>query len=102
MSQMPMMGGPPPGMMGPPGMGPMGPPPGPPPEPPEPQMSPADHLRAAIEHAQAALVTEPDDVDSGLLSKAIQILYQLAGNRQKEQQQQLGMSPAVKAMARGR
>lgn len=62
-----------------------------PPEPePEPEMGPLDHLRQAIEHAQAALVDEPDDADSQALSKVIAGLYQILAQRQKEQDSLMG------------
>lgn len=54
------------------------------------EMSAADHLRLAIEHAQAALVGEPDDVDSQSLAKVVQGLYAILAARQKETQQTLG------------
>lgn len=64
---------------------------GPPPEPEAPpEMSPLDHLRQAIEHAQAALVGEPDDADSQALSKVLTGLYAIFANRQKEQESLLG------------
>lgn len=56
----------------------------------EQQMSSVDHLRAAIEHAQAALVGEPDDADSQALAKAVQGLYQILASRQKEQDSLVG------------
>ena len=49
-----------------------------------------EHLRQAIEHAQAALQAEPDDADSQMLAKVIQGLYGILSNRQKEQEQLLG------------
>lgn len=63
-------------------------------------VDPLEHLRASIEHAQAALVSEPDDQDSQLLSKLISGLYQILANRQKEQQAAMGTTPAMKAMSR--
>ena len=73
--------------MPPPGMGPQGPPP---PEQEE-DVDPLEHLRLAIEHAQAALVAEPDDADSQQLSKVISGLYQILAQRQKEQDQLMGV-----------
>ena len=73
--------------MPPPSMGPQGPPP--PPEEEE-DVDPLEHLRLAIEHAQAALVAEPDDADSQQLSKVISGLYQILAQRQKEQDQLMG------------
>ena len=98
----PMMGGPPPGMGGPPpGMG--APTPGglPPQGAQPPEVDPLEHLRMAIEHAQAALVSEPDDADSQLLSKLIAGLYQILAARQKEQEAALGMAPGMKFLTRG-
>ena len=91
----PMMDGPPPGMGAPTpgGLPPQG---GQPPE-----VDPVEHLRMAIEHAQAALVSEPDDQDSQLLSKLIAGLYQILAARQKEQETALGMTPAMKLLTRG-
>lgn len=58
---------------------------------PGPQQMPAlEHLRIAIEHAQAALQAEPDDADSQALAKIVQGLYAILANRQKEHQQLLG------------
>ena len=62
---------------------------GAPPEQP-PEMDPIEHLRQAIQHAQAALVAEPDDMDSQSLAKVVQGLYAILANRQKEQEQLLG------------
>ena len=62
---------------------------GAPPEQP-PEMDPIEHLRQAIQHAQAALVAEPDDMDSQSLAKVVQGLYSILANRQKEQEQLLG------------
>ena len=99
-----MMGGPPP-MGGAPPMG--GPPPGfggmpmgeGPPPPPSQQESAVDHLRQAIEHAQAALTSEPDDADSQALAKVIQGLYAILAQRQKEQEGLLG-GGNVRALSR--
>jgi hypothetical protein len=54
-----------------------------------------EHLRLAIEHAQAALVAEPDDQDSQTLSKAVSMLYGILSNRQKQQDQAMGGNPAI-------
>ena len=93
-----MMGGPPPMAGPPPGFGgmPMGE--GPPPPPPQ-QESAVDHLRQAIEHAQAALTSEPDDADSQALAKVIQGLYAILAQRQKEQEGLLG-GGNVRALSR--
>ena len=85
--------------MAPPGMDQMmaqGPPQGPqgPPE-----EDPLEHLRQAIEHAQAALQSEPDDADSQALAKVIQGLYAILANRQKEQEQLMG-GGNLKALSR--
>jgi hypothetical protein len=97
--------GPPPGLP----MGPGGPPGGLPPEalmallgggpdaggpPPEGAdegtgMSPAEHLRAAIAHAQAALVGEQSDPDSQKLADVVKGLYSILADRQKQQQKML-------------
>ena len=53
-------------------------------------MSAADHIRAAIEHAQAALVGEPNDADSQTLALIVQKLYQIFAARQKQQDQTMG------------
>lgn len=74
-----------------------GPPPGPPPQQ---DVSPLDHLRQAIEHAQAALVGEPDDADSQMLAKVVQGLYQILAQRQKEEQQVLGSSATQRVVGR--
>lgn len=104
MQQPPQQQGPPPEMlaalmggagggMGDPGMGM-------PPEPePEPEMSPIDHLRQAIEHAQAALVAEPDDVDSQNLAAAVKQLYAILASRQKEHESLMG-GGNLKALSR--
>ena len=98
-------GGPPPGMdqgQGPPPellaqlMGGMGASGGMPPQgmgeeqEPQGEMTTVEHLRIAIEHAQAALVAEPDDADSQALAKVVQGLYAIFAQRQKEQEQLLG------------
>ena len=59
-----------------------------------PEMSPVDHLRQAIEHAQAALTAEPDDADSQALAKVVQGLYAILAQRQKEEMQVMG-NPAT-------
>lgn len=64
-------------------------------------MSPAEHLRLAIEHAQAALVGEPDDTDSQTLSRVIQGLYSILASRQKETQQVLGNAANQRVISRG-
>jgi hypothetical protein len=66
----------------------------PPEPPPEPELSPLDHLRQAIEHAQAALTMEPDDADSQSLAKVVQGLYGILAQRQKEEQKMMG-DPAM-------
>ena len=93
-----MMGGAPPMAGPPPGFGgmPMGE--GPPPPPPQ-QESAVDHLRQAIEHAQAALTSEPDDADSQALAKVIQGLYAILAQRKKEQEGLLG-GGNVRALSR--
>jgi len=58
-----------------------------------------DHLRQAIEHAQAALQLEPDDADSQMLAKVVQGLYQILAQRQKEHEQLLGGSN-IRALSR--
>ena len=89
---------PPPGLMEPP-MGEEAGPGGTPPDSSQ-DMSPEDHLREAIEHAQQALVGEEDDPTSGELSKAISSLYRIFAQRQKEDEAALGVTPAHKGMAR--
>lgn len=84
MMQPPMAG--PPGMAGPPQGG----------QPPD----TVELLRAALSYAQAALEAEPDDVDSQQLARVIQGLYQILASRQKEQEAALGVSPAIKSLAR--
>ncbi len=54
-----------------------------------------EHLRAAIEHAQAALVAEPDDVDSQQLAAVVKGLYQILANRQKQTDQAMGGNPQM-------
>jgi len=63
-------------------------------------VDPLEHLRAAIEHAQAALVSEPDDQDSQALAKLVSGLYQILANRQKEQDQALGNPATAKLLRR--
>lgn len=72
---------------------------GPPQAPPAPEMDPLAHLRQAIEHAQAALIAEPDDADSQALSKLVSGLYQILANRQKEQDTALG-NPSLQSLLR--
>jgi len=60
-----------------------------------------EHLRIAIEHAQMALQAEPDDIDSQQLARVIQGLYQILASRQKESESAMGMTPAMKLLARG-
>jgi hypothetical protein len=63
-------------------------------------LSPDDHLRQAIEHAQQALVGEEDDPTSAELAKAVNSLYRIFAQRQKEDEAALGVTPAHKGMAR--
>jgi hypothetical protein len=88
--------GPPPGPVGPPP--PVGPPQG---GPGAGGSAVIDHLRQAIDHAQAALNAEPDDVDSQNLAKIVQGLYAILAGRQKEQESAMGMTPALKLLSRG-
>lgn len=74
---------------------------GPMPEDAPPELSPLDHLRQAIEHAQAALVAEPDDADSQNLAKVVQGLYSILATRQKEEQNALGNPSLQRVLARG-
>lgn len=62
--------------------------------------SAADHLRAAIEHAQAALQMEPDDQDSQALASAIQALYRIVAARQKEQMDLMSGKATPRALSR--
>ena len=68
MSEMTM----PPGLME--ALGGAAPPQQPAPEQPAPEMSAAEHLRQAIEHVQAAMQAEPDDIDSAKLAQAAKVL----------------------------
>lgn len=52
-------------------------------------INPTEHLRMAIEHAQAALVGEPSDPDSAKLSDILKGLYGILADRQKQQQTML-------------
>lgn len=63
-------------------------------------MSPVDHLRAAIEHAQAAQVTEQDDQDSQTLAKCVAALYAILAARQKETDGVLGNPGLARALRR--
>lgn len=63
-------------------------------------MSPEEHLRAAIEHLQAAQVTEPDDQDSQTIAKCAASLYAIVSGRQKEQDQMLGNPGLQRALRR--
>ena len=85
-----MMGGPPPPMMD------------APPDPPtdDADLDPVEHIRSAIEHAQAAQVAEPDDADSEKLSKLIAGLYQILANRQKEHDQTMGNPTLLRTLRR--
>jgi hypothetical protein len=58
-----------------------------------PELSPADHLRAAIEHAQAALVDEPDDADSQQLAAVVKSLYAILSGRQDAEDRASGGDP---------
>lgn len=58
-----------------------------------PDLSPADHLRAAIEHAQAALVDEPDDADSQQLAAVVKSLYSILSGRQDAEDRAAGGDP---------
>ena len=99
-----LMGGgqPDPQMMGDPGgMDAMQGPPMMPPEDAAPQeLSAVDHLRTAIEHAQAALVSEPDDGDSQALAKVVQGLYAILATRQKESDQTMGNPTLLRTLRR--
>lgn len=90
-----MLGGPPP--MGDPTM--MGAPPLPAPEEEE-ELDPVEHLRSAIEHAQAALVSEPDDADSQALSKVVSSLYQILAARQKDSDATMGNPTLLRTLRR--
>ena len=49
-----------------------------------------EHLKQAIEHAQAALVSEPNDQDSQALAQIVKELYAIIAGRQKEDQKAMG------------
>ena len=66
----------------------------------EPELDPVEHLRLAIEHAQAALVAEPDDADSQALSKVVSGLYQILASRQKESDQMMGNPTLLRTLRR--
>jgi hypothetical protein len=59
----------------------------------EEELSPVDHLRQAIEHAQAALTSEPDDADSAQLAKIVQGLYGILSQRQDMEDRAAGGDP---------
>jgi hypothetical protein len=59
-----------------------------------------DHLRAAIEHAQQSLTSEPDDPTSMQLAGALKTLYQVFATRQKEDEQAMGITGVHKSLAR--
>ena len=63
-------------------------------------LDPLEHLRAAIEHAQAALVAEPDDADSEGLAKVVQGLYRILAQRQKESDGALGNPALMRTLRR--
>lgn len=63
-------------------------------------MSPEDHLRAAVEHLQAAQVTEPDDADSQTIAKCAAAIYAIFSSRQKEQDGMLGNPGVARALRR--
>lgn len=67
---------------------------------PETDMSAVEHLRMAIEHAQAALVMEPDDEDSQSLSKVVAGLYAIVSARQKERDQTMGNPSLLRTLRR--
>jgi len=99
MSQMPMIGGPPPGLVGPPpGLG------GPPPGPPGPQgggeTQALEHLKAAMEHLQLYARSEPDEEDKAAALKFLAGLQQLLAKDQKENEAAMGTTPAQKVLMR--
>src|SRR3990167_176073 len=99
MSQMPMIGGPPPGLVGPPpGLG------GPPPGPPGPQgggeTQGVEHLKAAMEHLQLYARSEPDEEDKAAALKFLAGLQQLLAKYQKENEAAMGTTPAQKVLMR--
>ena len=49
-----------------------------------------EHLKQAIQHAQAALVSEPNDADSQSLADIVKQLYAIIAGRQKEDEKALG------------
>lgn len=57
------------------------------------ELTPLDHLRAAIEHAQGALTGEPDDADSASLAKVVQQLYAILAQRQDAEMKAGGGDP---------
>ena len=83
------------------------PPPGLPAEPPSPDdldeaaVSADDWIRVAIEAAKkAADADDTDDIETGDVMKAIQVLQGLLGGRQKQQEALMGGGPATKALSR--
>ena len=87
-------------MMDPYSQGPMGPSMQGPPAPEPQQVSPVEHLRLAIEHAQASMVGEPSDGDSQTIAKVIQALYSILATRQKQTQQVMGNPAAQQVIGR--
>lgn len=73
---------------------------GAPQEAPAPEMSVIEHLRQAIEHAQAALVAEPDDIDSQKLTRAVGLLYDFLAGRQKEEESVMGNAATQRVLKR--
>lgn len=66
----------------------------------EEELDPIEHLRSAIEHAQAALVAEPDDADSQALSKVVAGLYQILAARQKDSDATMGNPTLLRTLRR--
>ena len=96
MSQMPMMGGPPPGLAGPPpGLAPpQGPPGG------GREEEALTHLKAAMEHLQLYARSEPDEEDKAAALKFLAGLQQLLAKDQKENEAAMGTTPAQKVLMR--
>ena len=65
-----------------------------------PDLDPVEHLRAAIQHAEAAQVSEPDDADSQQLAKLVAGLYAILAARQKQTDQMMGNPTLLRTLRR--
>lgn len=57
-------------------------------------------LQRAAQYAEQAIQAEPDHLRSQAIAKALQALYNILGQTQKEDESAMGIGPQHKAMAR--